>query len=236
MKIITVEDPIEYRVPGIEQTQVDPGVGYTFAGGLRAILRQDPDVILVGEVRDLETADIALQAALTGHLVFSTLHTNDAVGAVPRFIDLGVRPLSIGPALSFVIAQRLVRRLCEKCKKQESAPPELSRKIEGFLKRLPARVDRTPYQKFAIHRAVGCAACNALGYKKRIGIFEFFRSGPKFEETILKDPSEVSLRRLAAEQEMVTMQEDGILKAIAGITTFDEVRKVTGPIPWLDGA
>lgn len=232
VKIITVEDPIEYRIEGIEQTQVDPGAGYTFAGGLRAIVRQDPDAILVGEIRDLETADIALQAALTGHLVLSTLHTNSAVGAVPRLVDLGVKPASIGPALTLVIAQRLVRKLCDDCKKPVEITPELKAKFDTFLSKLPPRVDRASYANPTVFSPVGCDKCNQFGYKGRRGIFEFFKGGSELEEIILKEVSERALRELAKKQEMVTMQEDGILKVLTGMTTFEEVESVTGPIEW----
>lgn len=232
IKIITVEDPIEYRIEGIEQTQVNSDVGYTFAGGLRAIVRQDPDVILVGEIRDLETADIALQAALTGHMVFSTLHANDAVGAVPRFIDIGVKPASIGPALSLVIAQRLVRKLCDTCKKEKVLEEDIKKKIAEFLKKLPERVDRAPYETLTVFEPVGCEVCNSFGYKGRRGVFEFLHGGPEMEQLILKDSSEVALRRLAVSQGMVTMQEDGILKVLKGLTTLEEVESITGPILW----
>ncbi|OGZ01411.1 MAG: hypothetical protein A3A43_01230 [Candidatus Liptonbacteria bacterium RIFCSPLOWO2_01_FULL_56_20] len=232
IKIITIEDPIEYRIEGVEQTQVDPDVGYSFAGGLRAILRQDPDAILVGEIRDKETADIAMQASLTGHLVFSTLHTNDAIGAVPRLIDLGVKAATVGPALSLVIAQRLVRKLCRECRKAAAGETELGRKIENFIKKLPRRVRRDAYKKTAVYAAGGCVKCNGSGYKGRLGIFEFLVAGPELEAVILEEASEVALRRLAEKQEMVTMQEDGILKVLQGETSFDEVEKITGPISW----
>ncbi len=232
IKIITLEDPIEYRIEGIEQTQVDEEAGYTFANGLRAIVRQDPDVILVGEVRDLETGDIALQAALTGHLVLSTLHTNDAVGAVPRLINLGVKPVSIGPALSLAIAQRLVRVLCKDCKKPDPPDDAMKTKIKKFLDRLPAKVDRKKYENYVVHTAVGCTKCNGIGYKGRVGIFEFLEGGPDLERTILKEASEVALREVAEREEMVTMQEDGILKVLQGITTWSEVEGVTGEIEW----
>lgn len=231
-KIITVEDPIEYRIQGIEQTQVDPGAGYTFAGGLRAIVRQDPDAILVGEIRDLETADIALQAALTGHLVLSTLHTNSAVGAVPRLVDLGVKPASIGPALTLIIAQRLVRKLCDDCKKQVELTEEQKKNIASFLEKLPKRVNREAYKNITVFSPVGCDKCNHFGYKGRRGIFEFFKGGPEMEEIILNEVSERALRALAKKQEMVTMQEDGVLKVISGMTTFEEVESTTGPIEW----
>ncbi|MBI2888753.1 MAG: type II/IV secretion system protein [Candidatus Liptonbacteria bacterium] len=232
VKVITVEDPIEYQVEGIEQTQVDVEAGYTFASGLRAIVRQDPDVILVGEIRDMETADIALQAALTGHLVLSTLHTNDAVGAVPRLTNLGIKPATIGAAMSLVIAQRLVRKLCAACRKEVPIAPEMERQIQSFLKKIPARVDRKGYEYPTIFEPVGCDACNHFGYKGRVGIFEFFRGGPELEEAILREVAETVLTQLAAKQGMVTMQEDGVLKAFCGITSLKEVEEVTGPLKW----
>jgi type IV pilus assembly protein PilB len=232
IKIITVEDPIEYRIQGIEQTQTKEDVGYTFAGGLRAILRQDPDVILIGEIRDHETADIALQASLTGHLVLSTLHTNDAVGSIPRLVDLEIKPATIGPALSLVIAQRLVRKLCPHCRKEKEVPAELKAKIKAFLEKLPARVDRAPYGKTMLSEPVGCEKCSGIGYKGRIGIFEFFVATPEFETTILKEVSEVSLKKLAADQGMVQIQQDGILKSLRGETSLEEVESVTGPLEW----
>jgi type II secretory ATPase GspE/PulE/Tfp pilus assembly ATPase PilB-like protein len=232
MKIITLEDPIEYRIEGIEQTQVDEKSGYTFASGLRAIVRQDPDVILVGEVRDLETADIALQASLTGHLVLSTLHTNDAVGAVPRLVNLGVKVESIGPALSLVIAQRLVRVLCPDCKKAVELDAATTDKIKKFLSALPAKVKKTNYDNYKIFEPVGCDTCNGIGYKGRVGIFEFLEGGPDLETTILHEASEVALREVSKRQEMVTMQQDGVLKVLLGQTTFEEVAGATGEISW----
>jgi len=232
MKIITLEDPIEYRIEGIEQTQINDEAGYTFGNGLRAIVRQDPDVILVGEVRDLETADIALEAALTGHLVLSTLHTNDAVGAVPRLINLGVKAVSIGPALSLVIAQRLVRVLCNECKKVVTVDGATTEKIIKFLATLPAKVDKKRYEGYKIYAPVGCDKCNGIGYKGRVGVFEFLEGGGDLEKTILKEASEVSLREVAARQEMVTMQQDGILKVLEGKTTLEEVIGATGDLVW----
>lgn len=231
-KIITVEDPIEYRIAGIEQTQVDPDAGYTFAGGLRAIVRQDPDVLLVGEIRDQETAEIAIQAALTGHLVLSTLHTNSAVGAIPRLVDVGVKPASIGPSVTLVIAQRLVRKLCDNCKKPVDVDVKKIEQIKKYLEKVPERVDKKPYEKITIFEPVGCEACGGFGYKGRRGIFEFFKGGPELEEVILTEVSERALRKLAEKQMMVTMQQDGVLKVLSGMTTFEEVEGTTGPINW----
>lgn len=231
-KIITVEDPIEYRIAGIEQTQVDPDAGYTFAGGLRAIVRQDPDVLLVGEIRDQETAEIAIQAALTGHLVLSTLHTNSAVGAIPRLVDVGVKPASIGPSVTLVIAQRLVRKLCDNCKKPVDLDAKKLEQIKKYLEKVPARVDRKQYEKITVFAPVGCDTCGGFGFKGRRGIFEFFKGGPELEEVILTEVSERALRKLAEKQMMVTMQQDGVLKVLSGMTTFEEVEGTTGPINW----
>lgn len=232
IKVITVEDPIEYRIPMIEQTQVDPEAGYTFAKGLRAIVRQDPDVILIGEIRDLETVEIALQASLTGHMVFSTVHANDSLGAVPRLIDLGAKPVTIGPALSLVIAQRLVRKLCEKCKTKTEITPDLDTKIKSFLEKLPERVDRAPYANPIMYKPVGCEVCNGLGYKGRIGIFEFLKGGEELADAIAKELTQSTMRLLSEKQKMVRMQEDGILKVITGVTTLEEVESATGPLEW----
>ncbi len=232
IKIITIEDPIEYRIEGIEQTQVDPEAGYTFADGLRSIMRQDPDIILVGEIRDRDTADIGLQASLTGHLVFSTLHTNDAVGAVPRLVDLGVKPATIGPAVTLIIAQRLVRVLCSNCKRESKIDPELSSKIKKFLEKLPDKVNKKQYEKSFVYEPVGCDKCNGFGYKGRVGIFEFMEIKPEFEEAILKGAPRMVLKELAKKQGMITMQEDGILKILEGSTSFREVEDATGPLEW----
>lgn len=232
IKIITIEDPIEYKIPGIDQTQVDEEAGYTFVNGLRSLMRQDPDVILVGEIRDKETAEIGIQAALTGHLVFSTVHANSAAGAMPRLVDLGVRVSSIGPALNLIIAQRLVRRLCEKCKNALPADADMQKKIDRFLARLPKRVGRSDFQNIALFKPAGCEACNNLGYKGRVAIYELLLVGPEMEELITQEASEVKISEFAKQQGMVTMQEDGILKTIAGVTTFEEVESVTGPVEW----
>lgn len=232
IKVITIEDPIEYRIDGIEQTQADPKSNYTFANGLKSMLRQDPDVILVGEIRDKETAEIGLQAALTGHMVFSTLHTNDAVGAVSRLIDLGTKPQTVASALTLIIAQRLVRRLCSVCKKEIKPAPELLAHIEPFLKSLPSRVDRAPYEKPVFYEAVGCEACNKTGFKGRAGIFEFLQGGTEFGEIVTAGGTNAALKQFAEKSGMVTMQEDGILKVLQGVTTFGEVEKVAGQIKW----
>lgn len=232
VKIITIEDPIEYHLPGIEQTGVNRDAGYDFATGLRSIMRQDPDVILVGEINDKETADIGIQAALTGHLVFSTIHANDAPGAIPRLIDLGVKPQSIGPALNLVIAQRLLRRLCVECRVPVPMDTALQRRITMFLNKLPKRVKKPPIETVTLYEPKGCASCGGLGYRGRVGIFELFRVDDEVEKAINTDASEVRLQALAREQGMTSMQEDGILKALQGFTSLDEVQAVTGKLRW----
>lgn len=221
IKIITIEDPIEYRIEGVVQTQVDPKKGYDFANGLRAIVRQDPDVILVGEIRDLETASIALQAALTGHLVFSTLHTNDAAGTVARLIALGEKPVNIAPALNMAVAQRLVRKVCPKCVKFENPTKEEFEKLKNNLKKI-----KEIGSDIKIPKAVGCIDCNFTGYKKRTGIFEAFLVDDEMEKFILKSPSIAEMREKAIEKGMITMFQDGLLKVLKGETTLEEVERV----------
>ncbi len=232
LKIITIEDPIEYRIEGIEQTQTHNDTGYTFAGGLRAMMRQDPDVILVGEIRDEETANIAMQASLTGHLVLSTLHANDSIATIPRLTDLGVKAETIGPALSLIIAQRLVRILCEHCKKEVAIDEMMKKKIEDFLAALPPHVNREPYKTYKIFEAVGCTECNNLGYRGRRGIFEFLQVTPELQELILNQTSQHAIHEIADKQGTISFQKDGILKVFEGKTTFDEVEKITGPLIW----
>lgn len=225
LKIITIEDPIEYRLEGVQQTQVDPVHGYDFANGLKSIMRQDPDVILVGEIRDSETASIALQAALTGHLVFSTLHTNDAAGTVARLIALGEKPVNIAPAINMAIAQRLVRKVCKKCAKFEKPKKEEKTKIEETLKDISEKIPVPKFEK--IPKAIGCQDCNFTGYRKRTGIFEAILFDEEIEKLILKSPSISELKEMAIKKGMVTMYQDGILKVLKGETTIEEVERVT---------
>lgn len=232
IKIITIEDPIEYHLGGVEQTQVDTEANYDFAGGLRSIMRQDPDVILVGEVRDKETAEISIQAALTGHLVFSTIHANSAAGAIPRFLDLDIKPASIGPALDLIIAQRLVRRLCPDCRVHEEPGVDIKSKIKKLLAELPKRVDKSKYEKIETFKPKGCKKCGGIGYKGRVAIFELLEVGDPIEEMVTPAITESAILKQAIKQGMVTMQEDGVLKVISGLTTFDEVEGVTGPLKW----
>lgn len=229
VKIITLEDPIEYHLPGIEQTQVAPSAGYDFASGLRSILRQDPDVILVGEIRDLETADTAMHSSLTGHLVFSTLHTNSAAGTIPRLLDLGVDPAIMAPAINVAMAQRLVRKLCLKCRAEREASAQERETIERELALLPKSVMRpelgTPLRLFA---AAGCDECNNTGYKGRIGVFEIILVNDVVEELVFRKPSEVDVKKAAIEQGQITMRQDGILKVLTGVTDLAEIERVVG--------
>jgi type II secretory ATPase GspE/PulE/Tfp pilus assembly ATPase PilB-like protein len=228
IKIITIEDPIEYHLEGISQTQVEPEGGYTFETGLSAIVRQDPDIILVGEIRNRETAEIAMHASLTGHLVFSTLHTNNAPGTIPRLIDLGVMPNIIAPAINVAIAQRLVRVLCEHCKQATPATPEQSTIIRDILSTLPESYGKPRLDTITIYQPAGCKECNNTGYKGRIGIFEAFLVDDDIERLILKNPSEADVRAVALKQGMATLQQDGILKILAGTTSFDELERIAG--------
>lgn len=230
IKIITLEDPIEYHLKGIAQTQVDSEKGYDFANGLRSVVRQDPDVILVGEIRDLETADIALQAALTGHLVFSTLHTNDAAGTIPRLIDLGVKPQSIAPALNVTMAQRLMRKLCLKCRMEGRLTDTQKKAIEDEFLNFPKNIVIPLVHEWRIFTATksGCDACSHTGYKGRIGIFEIIFIDEAIEKLIITSPSEFDIKKGAIAQGQITMRQDGILKILAGITDYREYERVVG--------
>ena len=232
VKIITIEDPIEYHLAGITQTQADNESGYTFASGLRSALRQDPEVIMVGEIRDHETAEIAIEAALTGHIVFSTLHTNNAAGVIPRFIDLGVNPKILVSALSLSIAQRLVRKVCQKCATFRPAEKIEVEEINMILDQALANSKNLEsyevkksdnYEMAVIH---GCEACNFTGYKGRIGIFEAIYNDESIQKIIPNNPSEHEIELVADKQGILNMKEDGIVKVIKKVTTLDEVKSV----------
>ncbi|MDH5442218.1 MAG: GspE/PulE family protein [Candidatus Nomurabacteria bacterium] len=232
VKIMTIEDPIEYHLDGISQTQVEHERGYDFLAGLRAALRQDPDIIMVGEIRDTETAKIAVNAALTGHLVLSTLHTNNAAGAIPRLLDLGVNPKIMGSALSVALAQRLVRKLCPSCKKKTSPTPEQELILRGVLEYAHntgkdlAAYNVTVDQPIEIYEAVGCEQCNGLGYKGRIGIFEAILNDANIEKLMKENPSEREITKVATSQGILTMPEDGVMKILSGVTSLSEIAKV----------
>ena len=215
LNIMTIEDPVEYRLALVRQTQVNPVAGYTFANGLRALLRQDPDVMMVGEIRDGETAEIAIRSALTGHLVFSTLHTNDAAGAFTRLIDMGIEPFLVASSIHCVIAQRLVRLICEKCKRPVDPPAYI-------LERLG--IDGKGRE---FHKGKGCRACHQTGHSGRTGIFEVLSTSPAIRDAIMHRLPSETLRRLAIEEGMNTLRQDGLRKAFQGRTTLDEVLRVT---------
>ncbi len=227
-KIITIEDPIEYHLPGISQTQVNEDSGYTFLEGLRSALRQDPDIIMVGEIRDKETAKIAINSALTGHLVFSTLHTNSAAGAIPRLIDLEVNAKVISSALNMVLAQRLVRKLCAVCKK-ETTPTEKEKKIiDSVLETIKNK--KNDLGDLSSNKiwlpGLGCPECNGIGYKGRIGVYEAIIMDRNIEKLIDTNPSEREIEKEALPQAILNMREDGIIKVLRGITSLEEVQRV----------
>ena len=229
-KIITLEDPIEYKIPGINQSQIDPTGKYSFSAGLRSILRQDPDIIMVGEIRDLETAEVAINAALTGHLMLSTMHTNSAAGAIPRLLAMGVKPFLLAPAINAIEAQRLVRKLCAYCKQPKELDNTTMTLVLNELNKLSPesgyKVDNL--NNLAFYAAPGCDKCNGLGYKGRIGLFEILTMSPAIEKLILSGTvSEYDLEALAIKAGMVTMIQDGILKALEGITSIEEVLRKT---------
>lgn len=229
VKIITLEDPVEIKMEGINQSQVDASRDYTFAKGLRSILRQDPDICMVGEIRDLETAEIAIQAALTGHLMLSTIHTNSASGAIPRFLSMGVKPFLLAPALNSIIGQRLVRRVCPQCIAEDKLAPEIFDKVVQLFEVLPeAEKKNVNLKNLHFYKGKGCEACSGLGYKGRIGIYEIFTMSKEVEQVILSaQVSEYVIQELAVKNGMVTMVQDGLLKALDKITTVEEVFRVT---------
>ncbi|MDO8667734.1 MAG: GspE/PulE family protein [bacterium] len=226
-KIITIEDPIEYQLEGVNQSQTS--ANYTFAKGLRSIVRQDPDVIMVGEIRDLETAEIAIQAALTGHLVLSTTHTNDAAGTVPRFLSMGAKPYLLAPSLNAMIGQRLVRKVCEKCKQEIKLENGILERVKTLLNEL-AEADKKAidFNNLKFFEGQGCEACQSLGFKGRIGIYEIIIMNEQMEKSILSgQSSEYDMRDNAKKNGMITMVQDGLLKALDGITSVEEVFRVS---------
>lgn len=218
-KIITVEDPVEYQMEGVNQIQAKPQIGLTFASALRSIVRQDPDVIMIGEMRDLETARIAVQSALTGHLVLSTLHTNDAAGGVTRLLDMGLEEYLLTSTVNGILAQRLVRKLCPECKKPVPASPELINELR--LRRF------VPEGDIMLHKPVGCSACGGMGYKGRMAIIEFLQMTDPLRKLIMAHEEAGAIQKLAIEEGMTTMFENGLAKAMQGVTTIEEVLRVT---------
>jgi len=227
VNIVTLEDPVEYRISGINQSQVRPEINYTFASGLREILRQDPDIIMVGEIRDEETAELAIHASLTGHLVLSTLHTNDAAGVIPRLIDLGVKRFLIPPTLILAEAQRLIRKLCPDCKVEVSIPSEIKKEIIKIVDNLPPEAKKEVLQTDYFYESKGCEKCNFKGYVGRIGIFEFLKMSKELQDLILKEYTLSQIKEIAKNQGMVSLKEDGIIKALKGLVNINEVFRET---------
>ncbi|MEI6627732.1 MAG: ATPase, T2SS/T4P/T4SS family, partial [bacterium] len=223
INITTIEDPVEYKIPGINQIQVNNQTELTFARGLRAISRQDPNVIFVGEIRDIETASIAVNAALTGHLLLSTFHANNAATAIPRFIDMGIEPFLVGSTLELIIAQRLVRKVCESCKTSytvsKSDLDKFGKNVSKFF----------TGKSFTFYKGKGCEACSHTGFNGRIGVFEFLSTSPELQDLIGKSPSTKEVADLATRQGFVSMFEDGVEKVKAGTTTMEELMRVILP-------
>ncbi|MBI4022122.1 MAG: type II/IV secretion system protein, partial [Candidatus Andersenbacteria bacterium] len=238
VNISTVEDPIEYRMPRVNQTQVKPKIGLTFANGLRSLVRQDPDIIMVGEIRDEETASLAVNAALTGHLVLSTLHTNSAAGALPRLRDMKVEAFLLASTLNLVMAQRLVRRLCEKCRVKKNVDRELVKELsEEFdtelvlaaLRREKVVPESAGWDDVSVYQYQPDKACNVCrdGYRGRVGIYEVMEITPELQELIMPETTSVQLEQAARkQQQFVTMLEDGFIKVVQGVTTLEEVLRV----------
>ena len=232
IKIITIEDPIEYHLKGITQTQTNDEKGYTFLEGLRSALRQDPDVVMVGEIRDAETAKIAVESALTGHMVFSTLHTNNAAGVIPRLIDLDVNPKIMVSALSLSIAQRLVRKLCQFCKKEKTLTDEENKVIRTIMENIKEEgkdlknYNINPNAPLKIFSAVGCEKCNMTGFKGRMGIFEAIKTDEAIEKIMPQNPSEREIKKTARMQGILSMRQDGVVKILNGVTSIEEVQSV----------
>jgi type IV pilus assembly protein PilB len=242
INIVTLEDPVEYKMDGINQIQVNPDVGLTFAAGLRSILRQDPNVILVGEIRDKETADLAVQSALTGHVVLSTIHTNSAAGVLPRLLDMGIEPFLIGSTINTVIGQRLVRKLCDNCKTMyqtsDTETKSVSDTLGSILPKAKSDLERVKTdvgyeilplasdKAFSVYKAVGCSSCGGNGYQGRIGIYEVFSMTPAMEKLLLSHATTSEIQNQAQADGMLTMKQDGYMKALNGLTTLQEVARV----------
>ncbi|OGH21067.1 MAG: hypothetical protein A2186_02235 [Candidatus Levybacteria bacterium RIFOXYA1_FULL_41_10] len=221
VNIMTLEDPVEYQISGVNQVQINPAIGLTFATGLRSFLRQDPNIILVGEIRDKETTELAIQAALTGHLVFSTLHTSSAAGALPRLIDLGAETFLLSSVMNAVVGQRIVRQICPNCKESYAPSAQIVEELKKNLGRLfPAN------QQVQLYRGKGCGECGGSGYLGRIGVFEVLPVSQKIASLILEHPESVAVEKEAVLEGMITMKQDGYLKVIQGVTTIEEVLRV----------
>jgi len=227
VNIVSLEDPVEYFIEGLNQSQVRPEIGYDFPSGLRQILRQDPDVIMVGEIRDNETANLAIHAALTGHIVLSTLHTNNALGVIPRLINMKVEPFLLPPSLNLMLAQRLLPRLCQQCKKAEKAAEKIQEIIKKELEKLPKDLTKDLNEPYEIYHSTGCPACQSKGVSGRIALFEILTMTPELEEIINTSPTEHRILEEARRQGMISLRQDGVLKALKGLISIEEVLRET---------
>ena len=229
VNIVTLEDPVEYFMAGINQSQIKAEIGYTFSSGLRSILRQDPDIIMVGEIRDKETAELATHAALTGHLVLSTLHTNNASGVIPRLIDMGIEPFLIASSLNIAIGQRLVRRICKECIKEVEPSEEVKKTIQEELDKIPdsQKADLGLKDGIKLFCGKGCKKCKQSGFSGRVGVYEVFKMTPGIESMISSKVTETEMAKEAERQGMITMKQDAMMKALKGLTTMEEVLRIT---------
>ncbi|MDO8592894.1 MAG: ATPase, T2SS/T4P/T4SS family [bacterium] len=230
INISTLEDPVEYFVKGVNQSQVRPEIGFTFASGLRSLLRQDPDVIMVGEIRDNETAELAIHASLTGHFVLSTLHTNDALGAIPRLLDMKVEPFLLGSTLNLVLAQRLARKICQHCKAEHQLPADIAADVKKELALTPPAAIEQMFPGFDIkkikfYKGRGCARCGSTGYLGRVALAETLDVNDKIKEVIMDNKKNLTLADLIKDQNFITMKQDGIIKVLLGLTTMEEVMR-----------
>ena len=228
VNVVSLEDPVEYFMDGLNQSQVRPEIGYDFASGLRQILRQDPDVIMIGEIRDTETAELAVHAALTGHIVLSTLHTNNSIGVIPRLVDMGVQGFLLPAALNLMLAQRLVPKMCSNCKKPEPASAEIQQIIKKELSKLPPDAKAKTYgEPYQIYRAAGCDVCKGKGSIGRLALFEILKMTPELEKIINSGPTEGKILEEAKRQGIISLRQDGILKALEGLVSIEEVLRET---------
>lgn len=228
---MTIEDPVEYQMDGLNQSQVHPEIDYSFALGLRTALRQDPDIIMVGEIRDQETIEIAIRAALTGHLVLSTIHTNSATSTLTRILDMGLKPFLITSSIRTILAQRLVRKICSKCKEEYIPEKKEIETLEGVFKNvnpdLVETFDITKIQETKLYKGKGCAACDNSGYKGRVGLYEIMRMDRDIAEAVLAGKNEAEIEDVAVKKGMILLQQDGCIKAMQGQTTLEEIFRVT---------
>lgn len=227
VNIVSLEDPVEYYMDGLNQSQVKPEIGYDFASGLRQILRQDPDIIMVGEIRDEETAGLAVHASLTGHIVLSTLHTNNSVGVIPRLVDMKVQPFLIPASMNLMLAQRLISRLCMNCKKQEDPPVEIKEIIKKEISKLPQEMKSEIKEPFRIWHAPGCEACKGKGISGRMALFEVLQMTPELEKIVNKGATEGEILEEAKRQGMISLRQDGVIKALDGQVSMEEVLRET---------